>query len=53
MDLRTSYPSFYWGMINRYIQEGLRYLRVTQEGRMWIANLYSHVFASEHKQFTR
>lgn len=51
LDLRTSYPSFYWGMISRYIQDGLHYLRVTQEGKQWIANLYSHVFASEHTEF--
>lgn len=50
-DLRKGYPSFYWGMVSRYIQEGLRYLRVTQEGKQWIANLYAHVFASEHKEF--
>jgi len=50
-NLRTSYPSFYWGIVSRYIQEALHYLRVTQEGKQWIANLYSHVFASEHKEF--
>jgi hypothetical protein len=26
----------------------LRYLRVTQEGKQWIANLYANVFGSEH-----
>lgn len=50
-DLRTSYPLFYWGSVSRYIQDALHYLRVTQEGKQWIANLYSHVFASEHKEF--
>ena len=49
-DLHQSYPSFYWGMVSRYIQDGLHYLRVTQEGRQWIANLYSHIFVSEHKE---
>jgi hypothetical protein len=48
-DLHQNYPNFYWGVVNRYIQEGLHYLRVTQEGKQWIANLYSHVFASEHQ----
>lgn len=48
-DLRQNYPNFYWGVVSRYIQEGLHYLRVTQEGKQWIANLYSHVFASEHQ----
>jgi hypothetical protein len=50
-DLRVGYPSFYWGIVSRYIQDALHYLRVTQEGKQWIANLYSHVFASEHKEF--
>jgi hypothetical protein len=48
-DLRQNYPNFYWGVVSCYIQEGLHYLRVTQEGKQWIANLYSHVFASEHQ----
>jgi hypothetical protein len=26
----------------------LRYLRVTQEGKLWIANLYANVFSTEH-----
>lgn len=52
-DLYHSYPAFYWGMVSRYIQDGLMYLRVTHEGRQWIANLYSHVFATEHKDFSK
>jgi hypothetical protein len=49
-DLRNAYPAFYWSVVNRYIQEGLRHLRVTQEGKQWIANLYSHVFTIEHRE---
>jgi hypothetical protein len=48
-DLLKNYPSFYWNIVSRYTQDGLRYLQVTQEGRQWIANLYAHVFAAEHK----
>ena len=47
-DLREDYPTFFWNVVNRYIQNGLRYLRMTQEGKQWIANLYAHVFAVEH-----
>ena len=50
-DLRAGYPAFYWNVINRYIQDGIRYLRLTQAGKQWIANLYAHVFAAEHQQF--
>jgi hypothetical protein len=49
-DLRNAYPSFYWNVVNRYIQDGLRHLRVTEEGKQWIANLYAHVFAVEHQE---
>jgi hypothetical protein len=49
-DLRDAYPAFYWNVVNRYIQDALRHLRVTQEGKQWIANLYSHVFAVEHHE---
>lgn len=47
-DLRKSFARFYWNVISPYVQEGLRYLRVTHDGRQWIANLNSHVFMVEH-----
>lgn len=50
LDLKKNYPAFYWNIVSRYIQDGLRYLRVTQEGRQWIANLYAHVFTVENKE---
>jgi hypothetical protein len=49
-DLRNAYPTFYWGVVYPYIQDALRHLRVTQEGKQWIANLYAHVFAVEHRE---
>ena len=47
-DLHDSYAKFYWDVVSPYIQEALRYLRVTQEGKHWIANLYANVFGAEH-----
>ncbi len=47
-DLRRNYAGFYWNEINPYIQDALAYLRVTQDGKQWIANLHSHVFDIEH-----
>ncbi len=46
--MRQGYADFYWKVVAGQIQEALRYLRVTQEGRQWIANLHAHVFDSEH-----
>ena len=48
-DLRAAYPSFFWKAVTPYIGDALRYLRVTQEGKQWIANLYAHVFSEEHR----
>ncbi|HIL70670.1 MAG TPA: metal-dependent phosphohydrolase [Verrucomicrobia bacterium] len=48
-DLRSGYPSFFWNVIHPLIPEALRFLRVTQEGKQWVANLYANVFAEEHK----
>ncbi|MBN1886867.1 MAG: hypothetical protein JW850_02715 [Thermoflexales bacterium] len=47
-DMRRGYADFYWKVVSLHIQDALRYLRVTQEGRLWIANLHAHVFDSEH-----
>lgn len=48
-DLRTNYPNFFWNVVRPYIEDALVYLRVTQEGKQWIANLYANVFSTEHK----
>ena len=47
-DLRNSNAKFYWDHVNSYIQDAIRYLRVTQEGKQWIANLQANVFGAEH-----
>jgi len=48
-DLRANYPDFFWKTVQPYIVNALRYLRVTQEGQQWIANLYANVFSMEHR----
>jgi hypothetical protein len=47
-DLVEQYPSFFWRRVEPYIRDGLRYLDLTTDGRIWVSNLYSHVFAIEH-----
>lgn len=51
-DLVEDYPRFYWSTVEPYIGDALRYLNVTSEGKQWVANLYSHVFAVEHHKTT-
>lgn len=50
-DMRQNYAKFYWNVVRPYIQDGLRHLRVTQEGKQWISNLHSHVFHVEHGEW--
>ena len=47
-ELRAAYPTFFWTTVSPYIGGALANLRMTQEGKQWVANLYSHVFAEEH-----
>ncbi len=48
-ELRRDYPSFYWNTAQPYLEPAMRYLRITQEGKEWLARLYANVFAEEHE----
>ncbi len=50
-DLADQYPRFFWNSVEPYIRDAIDYLELTQEGRQWVASLYSNVFAIEHRQF--
>ena len=47
-DLRVSNTRFYEDHVKLYVQDALRYLRMTQDGKQWIANLQANVFGAEH-----
>jgi len=46
--MRRNFTGFYWDVIFPYLRDALRYLNVTQEGKLWVANLYAHVHEVEH-----
>ncbi|NWF59940.1 MAG: metal-dependent phosphohydrolase [Fischerella sp.] len=48
-DLRNNYAKFYWNGVYPYIQDALRYLSLTQQGKQIVANLHSNVFVVEHE----
>jgi hypothetical protein len=48
-DMHKGYAGFFWKVVRPYITDGVRYLRVTHEGKQWVANLQSHVFEVEHE----
>lgn len=48
-ELRLNYPKFYWKTVYPYVNHALEYLKLTQEGKQILANLYAHVFEVEHQ----
>lgn len=48
--LRAAYPKFYWDVVQPFIETGMRFLRKTQAGQQWVANLYNHIFTEEHEE---
>jgi len=49
-DLAQHYPAFFWTKVEPYIRDARHHLEQTVEGRQWLAQLYSNVFAMEHNQ---
>ena len=49
-DLAEQYPRFFWGKVEPYIGPALGHLGRTAEGRLWVAQLYAHVFVEEHRR---
>ncbi len=48
-DLQQKYSKYFWNSAYPYIQEALRYLSLTQQGKQIIANLQANVFVLEHQ----
>jgi hypothetical protein len=49
-DIVDCYPAFFWDSISTQIAPAVRHLKVTAEGRRWLAQLHANVFRAEHKQ---
>ena len=47
-DMRVGYAGFFWNVVSPYIQDAVKYLRVTLDGKQWVASLHAHVFEVEH-----
>lgn len=42
-ELRAGFPDFFYAQVQPYIGDGVAYLKRTQQGHQWIANLYHHL----------
>jgi hypothetical protein len=49
-DMHKGYASFFWKVVSPYLSHAIRYLRMTQEGKFWVACLQSNVFDVEHEE---
>jgi len=49
-DLSERYPRFFWSSVAPFVQDAIRHLDRTDEGKTWLAHLYSHVFVEEHRR---
>jgi hypothetical protein len=47
-DTADHYPQFFWSKVEPFLGEAVHALNMTAEGRLWLANLYSHVCVMEH-----
>lgn len=48
--LRAGFPEFFYNQVYPYVKEGIAYLKRTQEGQPWIANLYHHLHVNQASQ---
>ena len=46
-NLRRGFPHFFYSDVQPYIGDGIDYLKRTQEGHQWIANLYHHLHVNQ------
>lgn len=49
-ELRNNFPEFFYNQVYPYVREGIAYLKRTQEGQPWIANLYHHLHINQASQ---
>ncbi|MEM7404221.1 MAG: metal-dependent phosphohydrolase [Pseudomonadota bacterium] len=49
IDVSETYPQFFWDTLHPLIGDGIDCLTYTGSGRLWLANMHSHVLLEEHR----
>ena len=49
-ELRNGFPEFFYSQVHPYIGDAIAYLKRTQDGWHWIANLYHHLHTNQANQ---
>jgi hypothetical protein len=50
--LRARYPDLFWRVFAPHLVNATRYLRETEDGRQWLANMNAHLLTEEHRRPT-
>lgn len=48
--LRNGFPEFFYTQVYPYIGDGISYLKRTQQGQQWVANIYHHLHVNSRDQ---
>jgi hypothetical protein len=48
--LRAGYPDLFWRVFAPHLAAATRYLRETEDGRQWLANMNAHLLTEEHRR---
>ena len=49
-ELKAGFPEFFYNHVHPFIGEGVEFLKRTQQGRIWVANLYHHLYVNHHRR---
>ncbi|MDB5565501.1 MAG: metal-dependent phosphohydrolase [Tardiphaga sp.] len=49
-DVIDKYPAFFWNCVSMHLDDGIKYLNMTDSGRQWIANVHHHILCAERAQ---
>lgn len=50
VDFRNDYDQLFWNVLQPIVADGVAYLKMTDQGRAWLANTYAHVLVVEHDE---
>ena len=48
-EFKVGYPDLFWNQLHQLIVEGIRLLKFTGTGRIWLANMHAHLLTEEHR----
>jgi hypothetical protein len=49
-DIIDKFPKFFWDNVSAHLDDGMKYLNMTDSGRQWIANMHHHILCAERSQ---